>query len=175
MLITVSTKYSQPGVPLTTAILAVRHSNASTKSSLSGEDIRQLRLRRRGVGWGLLPATWGSEIFLEAGTGTTTGGSVFLLCSEELGHLLVEDFRYTKVAEVVEVEVVPLTEVVVSLTFLVTVTLRSGLFSLTRAFSLCSREIRLWLNWTFCILSLSKLSEELLRGERNEERVEVEP
>lgn len=60
---------------------------------------------------------------------------------------LVEDFRYTKVeVEVVVVDLAPLDEVLVWLTFLVTVTLRSGLFSLTRAFSLCSREILLWLN-----------------------------
>jgi len=59
---------------------------------------------------------------------------------------LVEDFRYTKVEVEVEVEVAPLDEVLVWLTFLVTVTLRSGLLSLTRAFSLCSREILLWLN-----------------------------
>ena len=148
MLITVSTKYSQPGVTVTNAILAVRHSN---KSNLSGEDIRQLRLRRLGVGCGLRPATWGREIFLEAGTGSP-GSSVFL-CSGGLGDLLgnklalVEDFRYRKVeVEVVVVDLVPLDEVLVWLTFLVTVTLRSGLFSLTRAFSLCSREIRLWLN-----------------------------
>ena len=91
---------------------------------------------------------------------------------------LVEDFRYTKVEVDVEVDLVPSDEVLVWLTFLVTVTLRSGLFSLTRALSLCSREIRLWLNWTFCIfesLPVSKLSEELLRGERNEESVEVDP
>ena len=90
MLITVSTKYSHPGVPVTNAILAVRHSNASKKSNLSGEEIRQLKLRRRGVGWGLLPATWGREIFLEAGTGSTglTGGDSAFLGSDGLGLLL---------------------------------------------------------------------------------------
>ena len=90
MLITVSTKYSHPGVPVTNAILAVRHSNASKKSNLSGEEIRQLKLRRRGVGWGLLPATWGREIFLEAGTGSTglTGGGSAFLGSDGLGLLL---------------------------------------------------------------------------------------
>ena len=151
MLIAVSTKYSHPGVTVTNAILAVRHSKASNKSNLSGEEMRELRLRRRGVGWGLRPATWGREIFLEAGTGNTRVGSV-LLCSGGLGHLLgnklalVEDFRYTKVEVEVVVDLDPLDEVLVWLTFLVTVTLRSGLFSLTRAFSLCSREILLWLN-----------------------------
>ena len=147
MLITVSTKYSLPWVTVTNASLAVRHSNASNKSNLSGEDIRVLRLRRLGAGSGRLPATWGREIFLEAGTGLSV-----LLCSDRLGHLLanrlalVDDFRYTKVEVLTLVDLVPLDEVLVSLTFLVTVTHRSGLLSLTLAFSLCSREIRLWLN-----------------------------
>jgi len=116
MLIAVSTKYSHPGVTVTNAILAVRHSKASNKSNLSGEEMRELRLRRRGVGWGLRPATWGREIFLEAGTGS----SVFL-CSGRLGPwlglgkklALVELFRYTKVELEVVVDLVPLDEVFV--------------------------------------------------------------
>ena len=94
MLITVSAKYSHPGVTVTADILAVRHSNASKKSNLSGDEIRVLKLRRLGAGSGRLPATWGRDIFREAGTGR----SVALGCCQ-LGLLLgnefalVEDFR----------------------------------------------------------------------------------